>query len=275
MRTWLFVPGHDARKLHSALRSAADVVIIDWEDAVAEARKAEARKLTRAVLTSSPTRRCIVRVNNVQHPGFAADLAALRDLPIAGVMLPKVGAAAEVITAACETSVPIIPILESAQGIERAFEIAQAHPRIERLSFGPLDFLADMGAPWTPDNPAVQYARVRVALANRAAGLAGAIDGIYPRLDDRDGLRRDAAAARAVGYAGKMTIHPAQIAVVREAFSPTPEEIAQADAIMRAFEQAQARGEAAIRLDDAFIDPPVVRWAEQVLALRDADAAET
>lgn len=275
MRTWLFVPGHDSRKLEKALASAADVVIVDWEDAVAEDRKPEARATTRALLTQvSTSRRCIVRVNNVQHPGFADDMAALGDLPISGVMLPKVGDPVEVIDLARQVALPIIPILESALGIELAFEIAKAHDRIERLSFGPLDFLADMGVQWTPDNAAYHYARTQVAIAGRAAGLEGAIDGVYPRLDDADGLRRDAAAARAVGYVGKMVIHPNQIPVVRAAFSPTEAEWVQATAIMRAFEEASRRGEAAVRLESTFIDPPVVRWAQQVLAMREADAAE-
>lgn len=276
MRTWLFVPGHDSRKLQKAWSSAADVVIIDWEDAVAPERKAEARAVTRALLAQPrAARRCIVRVNHSEHPAFAEDIAALSDLPLAAVMFPKVGDPAEVRDLAQRVVMPIIPILESALGIERAFEIATAHTRIERLAFGPLDFLADLAVQWTADNAAYQYARTRVVIAGRAAGLQGAIDGVYPQLDDSDGLRRDAAAARALGYVGKMVIHPTQLPIVRAAFAPSPADIARADAIMRASEQATVRGEAATRLGNTFIDPPVVRWAQQVLAMSAADAAET
>lgn len=275
MRTWLFVPGHDSRKLHTALSSTADVVIIDWEDAVAEDRKAEARALTRSVLAqAAPTPRCIVRVNNIRHPGFGEDMAALVELPISGVMLPKVDRGIEVIDVARQVQQPIIPILESALGIEMAFEIARSHQRIERLSFGPLDFLADLRVQWTPENAAYHYARTRVAIAGRAAGLDGAIDGVYPRLDDDAGLRRDALAAREVGYVGKMVLHPRQIPIVSQAFAPTEAELAQATAIMQAFEEAQRRGEAAVRLGSTFIDPPVVRWAQQIIAIGRADERE-
>jgi citrate lyase beta subunit len=218
--------------------------------------------------------RCIVRVNHVQHPGFAEDVAALIGLPVSGVMLPKVGLPAEVRDVARQVGPPLIPIIESALGLELAFEIARADPRIERLAFGPLDFMADMGLQWTADNPAYQYARTRVAIAGRAAGRAGAIDGVYPQLGDDAGLRRDAMAARALGYVGKLLIHPAQIPIVREVFSPTAAEVVQAAEIMRAFDAAKQRGEAAVRLGSTFIDPPVVRWAQQVLALHQADSAE-
>jgi citrate lyase subunit beta/citryl-CoA lyase len=95
---------------------------------------------------------------------------------------------------------------------------------------------------------------------------------VYPLLDDDDGLRRDALAARSLGFVGKLLLHPAQIAIVRDVFSPTPEELAQATEIMRAFQEARARGETVVRLEGRFIDPPVVRWAQHVLAMSGAEA---
>lgn len=275
MRTWLFVPGHDARKVQKALHSTADAVIIDWEDAVPFERKAEARAVTGSVLGQAAARmRCVVRVNGTHDPHFRDDVAALGELPIQAVMLPKVADPAEVINLARDVEQPIIPLIESALGIERAFAIAQAHAHIERLAFGALDFVADVGATWSLDNAAIQYARARIAIAGRAAGLAGAIDSVYPQLGDDDGLRQDALAARAVGFVGKTLIHPAQIAIAREVFGPTPDERARAAAIMQAFREGSARGEAAIRMGNVFIDPPVVRWAEQVLAMDEADATD-
>jgi citrate lyase subunit beta/citryl-CoA lyase len=272
MRTWLFVPGHDARKIQKALRSDADVVIVDWEDAVPPERKLEARNLTGAILArESPRPRCVVRVNGRHDPSFADDITALDGLPISGVLLPKAGNPADVTDLAGAVGQPIIPMLESALGVESAFAIAKAHPHVERLVFASLDFLADLGVQWAPQDPLSQHARARVAIAGRAAGLAGPIDTVYPQLNDDDGLRRDASAARSHGFVGKLLLHPSQIAIVREVFSPTPEELAQAHEIMAAFQAARARGEAAVRLGGKFIDPPVVRWAEQVLAWHEAE----
>jgi citrate lyase subunit beta / citryl-CoA lyase len=274
MRTWLFVPGHDAHKVQKALRTAADVVIVDWEDAVPPERKPEARATTRSIITqefSSP--RCVVRVNSRHDPAFADDIAMLTDLPVSGVLLPKVADPDEVIDLAGAIRQPIIPIIESAIGVESAFAIAKAHPQVERLAFGSLDFLADLGVQWAPQDPASQYARARVAIASRAAGRVGPIDTVYPQLNDDDGLRRDAVAARALGFVGKFLLHPAQISLVRDVFAPTPDELRKATEIMHAFQQARSRGEAAVRVGGTFIDPPVVRWAEQILSMHAADGA--
>jgi citrate lyase subunit beta / citryl-CoA lyase len=279
MRTWLFVPGHDARKMQKALRSGAEVVVIDWEDAVPEDRKNEARATTRSILTQAPPRskapRYVVRVNNTRYPSFTDDIAALAELRVSAVMLPKVADPAEVVHLAGLIEQPVIPLIESALGVELAYDIARAHVRVERLAFGSLDFVADIGGRWTPEGEAYEFARARVSIAGRAAGLEGAIDSVYPWLEDAEGLRRDAAGARALGFAGKLLVHPAQIPIVREVFSPTPEEVAEATEVIRAFEEARARGESVVRLRGRLVDPPVVLWARQMLATHDADAHET
>jgi citrate lyase subunit beta/citryl-CoA lyase len=268
MRTCLFVPGHDVRKIQKALGSDADAIILDWEDAVPEERKAEARDTTRAQLPAETTGpRRIVRINNAGHPNFADDAAALAGLPISGVMLPKVDRPADVTRLAALTTLPIIPLIETALGLESVYAIATAHPQVERLAYGALDFIADLGGQWTPQGEASQYARARIAVAGRAAGLAGPLDSVYPLLDDLDGLRRDAQAARVVGFAGKTLLHPSQIPIARDIFAPTAAEIEQATTVMQAFAAARARGESVVRLPDGrFIDPPVVRWAEGVIA---------
>jgi citrate lyase subunit beta/citryl-CoA lyase len=113
----------------------------------------------------------------------------------------------------------------------------------------------------------------RIAIASRAAGLAGPIDTVYPQLDDDDGLRRDAGTARVLGFVGKFLIHPTQIDVVRDAFAPTPDEVRQATVILQAFQQARSQGQAAVRVGGTFIDPPVVRWAEYIVSMHAADTA--
>jgi citrate lyase subunit beta/citryl-CoA lyase len=273
MRTWLFVPGHDAHKVQKALRTTADVVIVDWEDAVPPERKPEARATSRAIVPHESTGpRCVVRMNSRHDAAFADDVAMLADLPVSGVLLPKAAGPDDVTDLAGAIRQPIIPIIESAIGVESAFAIARAHHQVERLAFGSLDFLADLGVQWAPLDPASQYARARIAIANRAAGLAGPIDTVYPQLNDDEGLRRDAAAARALGFVGKFLLHPAQIGVVRDVFAPTADELRKAMEIMQAFQQARSRGEAAVRVGGTFIDPPVVRWAEYILSAHVADA---
>ncbi len=269
MRTWLFVPGHDTRKLNKALQSEAEVVVIDWEDAVPEDRKAEARTTTHSTLASArPIPRCVVRINSAQLPSFQDDLVALAGLPVSGVLLPKASGPDEVTELARTVALPIIPIIESAMGAEAVFAIASAHPQVERLTFGALDFVADMGVAWTPLNELCRFAQARVTIASRAAGLEGAVDSVYPLLDDDEGLRRESAHARALGFVGKFLLHPAQIKTVREVFSPTADEVAQAEAIMEAYREANLRGETAVRLEGKFIDPPVVLWAQRILAMR-------
>lgn len=265
MRTWLFVPGHEERKLRKALTSRSDVVIIDWEDGVPPDEKEEARSVTRAVLAEvSPALRLVVRVNPPQTPWHEGDMAVLESLPVAATMVPKAEDPVA-LQGLVRLGIPLIPLVESALGVERAFEIARAHRLVERLAFGSLDFLADIGARWTPEGEAIQYARARVVVAGRAAGLTGPIDGVYPRLDDPEGLRRDAEQARRLGYAGKLLVHPRQIDIVQEVFSPTPEEVAQARRIVAAYQDALAAGRAAVSVDGRLVDPPVVRWAEEVL----------
>lgn len=179
-------------------------------------------------------------------------------------MVPKTEDPAEV-EAVASAGMPIIPLIESAIGVEQAFALAQAHPLVERLALGPLDFLADIGARWTPQGEALSYARTRLVVAARAAGLDGMIDGVYPHLTDLEGLRQEAALARTLRCAGKLLLHPRQIEVVHEVFQPTREEIEQARLIVRAAQEATLSKQVAIQVEGLFIDPPVVRRAYQTL----------
>lgn len=273
MKTWLFVPGHEPDKVRKALASRADVVIVDWEDAVPLDRKNQARSVARDILVNLPARpRVIVRVNSVQTDQYAQDIANLAGLPVSAIMLAKAAEPAEVQHLA-EQGKPIIPVIESALGIENAFQIAKSHPLVERLVLGTMDLMADMRARWEPDGPALQYIRSRLVIADRAAGLAGPVDGVYPQLNDLDGLQREAATARKLGFVGKLVLHPRQIDVVHQVFSPTQEEIEQARETIAAFDEAIAAGRSAIRIGDRFIDPPVVIWAQNVLRMAGEDAA--
>jgi len=266
MRTWLFVPGFDARKLKKALLGEADAVIVDWEDAVPEERKAEARRTTARVLAEvSPTPRVTLRINHPESPFFEDDLEALPLPHVAALVLPKVEAPGELLRAA-RAGLPLIAMIESARAILALPEIARARP--ERFIFGALDYLKDTGA--RPTQEALLFARSLLVNQSRAAGIAPPIGGVWPHLEDEEGLIEEAQHERALGFAGKTLLHPKQIAPARRAFAPTEEELREARAILAAWEKAEAEGRAVAKLPDGrFIDPPVVAWAERILAEAD------
>jgi citrate lyase subunit beta/citryl-CoA lyase len=267
MRTWLFAPGHEPHKVEKALAGDADMVVLDWEDAVPAAEKAMARRVTLEALAGRKPpelRHVAVRVNQPSGEHYAADRDALADLLLGAIMVPKVEEVAQAREVA-ELEVPLVLLLESARGVERAFDLARAHPWVRWLAFGPLDLLADIGGHWTPEGEETSYARQLVPIAARAARLHGALDGPWPQLRDLDGLRADTARGRRMGYAGRIVIHPAQVGVVRQVFAPSPDELAYARKVVEAARRATEEGRGAIAVDGRFVDPPVVRWAEGVV----------
>ena len=275
MRVWLFAPGHEERKVDKALASLdaegdarPDLVILDWEDAVPPAEKATAREVTLnriGALDLDTRHRVVVRVNHLGSDWFAADHQKLQGEFLGAVMLPKVETDAQ-IHAALDLDLPIAILLESALGVQRAFELCSVHPQVRYAAFGPLDLLADLGGEWTPESEETLYARQRVAIAARAARLVAALDGPYPRLRDLDGLLDDSRRGRRMGYGGRMVIHPAQVPVVHEAFAPTEDELDFARRVVEAAQAGESEGRGAVSVDGRFVDPPVIRWAESVLA---------
>jgi citrate lyase subunit beta/citryl-CoA lyase len=272
MKTWLFVPGNEPDRIRKALSSAADVVIVDWEDAVAPSRKDDARAITHTVLaTAQALHRVVLRINSCKSTEYWKDIEALNDLPVSGIMLAKVSEP-EDLQHLVSLGHPVLPLIESALGLENAFQIAKAHPLVERLILGTMDLMADMRAQWEPDGLSFQYFRSRLLIAGQAAGLAGSIDGVYPLLSDFDGLHQEAVTARKLGFIGKLVIHPRQIEVVHQVFSPTAEEIEEARQTIATFNEAVAAGRSAIRIGERFVDPPMVIWAQNVLRMAALDA---
>ena len=269
LRSFLFVPGTHPGRFVRALDSGADAVVFDLEDAVDATRKGEARQLVAEFLgasTGSSAMR-LVRVNAAGSTWLADDLATIAATPnVDGIVVPKAADAADVerVAAACGGR-PVFPLLETAKGILHAEAVASARATIPALLFGAEDLTAEIGVPRTIDGEELVHARSRVVLAATAAG-ADAIDAVFTAIGDDAGLKRDAGRARALGFRGKMAIHPGQIPIIHEAFSPSPEEVERARRIVAAFDRAQASGEGVIRLDDAMVDAPVVARAREVLA---------
>ncbi|HET9371201.1 MAG TPA: CoA ester lyase [Vicinamibacterales bacterium] len=267
-RSVLFVPGARSDRFAKALAAGADVVIFDLEDAVAVERKLEARRAVADFLANRPTARSrlFVRVNATGSAWIDGDVEAAAALDaISGVVLPKVETARQIEDVARRIpSATVVPLLETARGILQAASIAAADAKVPALLFGAEDLTADLGIPRTVEGEELLFARSQLVMA-AASTSAEPVDAVFTDLDDLDRLRVDAARARALGFRGKMAIHPAQVPVINDVFAPSAEEIARAKSIVEAFEAA--KGDAVIRLDHQMIEAPIVLRARRVLTL--------
>ncbi|MEU5806953.1 HpcH/HpaI aldolase/citrate lyase family protein [Streptomyces sp. NPDC004244] len=261
--TWLYVPGDRAGVVAKALHSGADAVIVDLEDAVSASRKEYARAATAELLAERPPVAVHVRVNALDSPWGGADLAALTGLRgLSGLRLPKVTAPQQVAQAADRTGgVALHALLESALAVERAYDIARAHPALRGLSLGEADLCADLGI---CGEAGLDWPRSRVVVAARAAGLAPPAQSVFPDIRDMEALAASCARGRALGFLGRAAIHPRQLPVIERAYLPAPEEVSAAEEIVA----AARRSPGAVALPDGrFVDPAVLAGAERVVAL--------
>lgn len=267
----LYVPGSDERKIAKIPGLGTDAVILDLEDSVAVTAKVTARRMVAARLREPAGAADLwVRVNPSDSEYFDDDVRAIAGPGLAGVVLPKAERAADVARLdelLTGSQAAILPTVETVAGLRAAEAIAAASPRVRALGFGAGDFSLDVGIDWSlkPDHPLLTAARVELVLASRAAGVGAPHDGAYPRHGDLDGLREQAEFARSLGFATKHAIHPGQVATIRAAFRPSDRAIDHAERVVRAFEEAEADGRAAITVDGALVDYPVWRRARQVL----------
>jgi (S)-citramalyl-CoA lyase len=264
IRTALFVPGSRPERFSKALAAGADIVIVDFEDAVEEALKRQAREHLGSFLVANPSVRILVRVNAPEHAEHAEDLAFCAAHPgVSGVLLPKVESAAQVARVQA-TGKPVWPLVESARGLLALAEIAAA-PGVERLSFGALDLALDLNLN-TGSAAAEQVlgqARYAVVLHSRGAGLAAPLDGVHPDFNDLDGLARSVRHAADMGFAGALCIHPRQVEAIHRTLQPSAEELAWAERVV----EAARCGAGAFQLDGKMVDAPVVERAQRLLAL--------
>lgn len=258
-RSLLFVPGNRPARFAKAAATAADLVIVDLEDAVPQDKKAGARDAVRQWLCADG--RSAVRVNGTRTVHYQQDVAALAGLPgLSTVVVPMAedpGALAA-LHQKLGADVEIVALIETALGLVRAFELAST-PGVSRLAFGHLDFAADIDS--STEDEAMLMARSSLVVASRAAGLPGPVDGVTTALDDPAVSGVDAARARRLGFAGKLCIHPSQVEAVNTAFSPTMEEVAWAHRIVEA---STAGG--VVRVDGHMVDAPVILRAQAILA---------
>jgi citrate lyase subunit beta/citryl-CoA lyase len=233
-----------------------------------------------------------VRTNAVETGLLWDDVVAAGRSPAVGVIIPKAEdpqLIAQLDTALTvmesesgreQRSITIIPLVESARGVMRTYDMAVASDRVKCVMFGggeQGDLVADLGAEWTPEGTGLMYARAHVLLAARAAGVPYPMEAVFMDFRNPDGLRVECDLARTLGYVGKVAIHPAQIDMINEVFTPDAELVAYNRKVLAAFEEAEADGEASIAVDGKMVDYAVARVARAVIARAEAAAraAET
>ncbi|GAA3228293.1 HpcH/HpaI aldolase/citrate lyase family protein [Dactylosporangium siamense] len=279
MRSYLYVPGDAPQKLDKALTRGADALIVDLEDAVPAAGKSRARALVAEWLDALPADRPAIWVRVNPGPTGEDDVRAVTGPNLAGVCLAKAGSAAEVaafgatIAAAEEAcgrpvgSVAVVPLLESAAAVLGAPDIARA-PRVARLQIGEADLRAELGVTLGPDERELLFVRSQIVLASAAAGIAPPVASVSTDYRDLAALRASTVAFRRLGFLGRACIHPAQVAVVNEVFTPTPEEVAEAADLVRRFDAALDSGAGVlVDVDGRMVDAAVVRAARRIVDL--------
>jgi len=282
LRSFMFVPGNSEKMTTKALGlTNLDVAMFDLEDGIPVAHKEEGRVLVRSLLGRPPGGpRRWVRMNAIGSDNMEPDLRAVVVKGLEGLVLPKIEEAEEVrvverfldsheASVGLEPgSVGLIAAIESAHGLLNAPAIASVSPRVVGLMFGAEDFGLDIGLTTNREGEAREliYARSAVVVAAAAAHVQS-IDGVWPDFRDEEGLRSDSLQARRLGFTGKSTFHPGQIDVINEMFSPTAEDVAYAQRVIDAFEEAEAAGQGAVALGGQLIDRPIVERARRVLRL--------
>jgi citrate lyase subunit beta/citryl-CoA lyase len=288
LRTLLFAPGSDARKLERVVSFGADAVVLDLEDAVADAEKTAARGLVRAALDAyGGDVSAWVRVNGEQTGRLADDVGGVAGVRLAGIMVPKVEdpqtlprvdellGEREQALAQEPGSVALLAIVETARGLVRVDEIAAAAPpRLLTLVFGLGDFSVDIGVDVSRDGDELLYARSRIVVAARAAGLVPPVDGPYLGIHDAEGLEADCRRSRSLGFQGRVIVYPGQVDVAARAYSElSAEEEARCREIVDAFEAAESAGSASIQVGGRFVDYPIYEHARRKLRLAETATA--
>jgi citrate lyase subunit beta/citryl-CoA lyase len=283
VRSMLFTPGDRLDMLAKAVNSGTDAVIVDLEDSVSIDSKPEARDNLQQ-LPESPVP-YYVRTNAIETGLLWDDVVAAGRAPSVGVIIPKAedprvisqvdGAltALEMTTGREVGSITVIPLVESALGVRLTYEMATASDRVECVMFGggeQGDLVADLGVEWTPEGTGLMQARSQVLLGARAAGVPYPMEAVFMDFRNQEGLRVECELARTLGYVGKVAIHPAQVEVINDVFTPSPEAVEYQRKVLAAFEEAEAAGQASIAVDGKMVDYAVARVARTIIARAEA-----
>lgn len=263
LRSLLFAPASEERKLRKALEAGADAVIADLEDGTAPGEKEAARAIVEAVFAENEARCArIVRLNAVDTHWFAGDLELVARLAVDFLMLPK--ATPQAVAALGSAGPPVLAIVETAAGLRLAYETGSSD-RVTALVLGTHDLGAELRTRARPDGLEILYARSKVVTDSAAAGLRSPFDTVYLDIRDAEGIEREADLARSIGFGGKLCIHPAQVETVNRIFTPSEAELEWARRVLEAYHEALRDGRGAVALDGKLVDMPIVRQAERLL----------
>lgn len=282
-RSMLFLPGNTPNMLINGNCLGSDAVIFDLEDAVPPSEKDAARILVRNTMRYTDFRGCeiIVRINSIDTPYWKQDIDQILPQRPGLIMLPKTGTAQDVLEADAYISqaekqlgfepntVGLMPLLETALGVENAFSIASASQRVRALFLGAEDLTADLRCKRTKESREIEYARTRLVVAARAAGV-DVYDTPFTDVNDDEGIRKDAACAKSLGFTGKASISPRHVEVINQVFSPTQKDVDYAYEVMDAIALAKEQGRGAIALHGKMIDAPIVARAQQTIDMAQA-----
>ncbi len=277
----LFTPGDQPRRITKALTSLpTDAVILDLEDAVALDQKIPTRTPVVAALAQPRNPRLYVRINDASTPFFFGDLVAVVQPGLDGVMLPKTANPEQVFLAdaylthlerergLAPKSIELMPLIENATGaasLRRLCRRAKQTKRVKQIGLGATDFTNDIGATWTEDESQLLLVCSQMVLYSREAGLAPPIDSVYPLYKDHTGYEARCRRSRALGFGGRMCVHPDQLEPTNRLYAPTEDEIAWARDVIAAFEAAEAKGIAALTVRGQLVDYAFVTRARQLL----------
>lgn len=281
----LFTPGHRLDLLEKAMNSGTDAVIADLEDAVSIDNK----PLARANLSELPRSPVpwFVRTNAADTGMLWDDVVAAARANVAGIILPKAedpsvisqidGAltALEMLSDKEVGSTTLIPLIESAMGVRLTYEMATASDRVECVMFGggeQGDLVADLGVEWTPEGTGLMQARAQVLISSRAAGVPYPMEAVFMDFRNLEALRIESELARTLGYIGKVAIHPGQVPVINDVFTPSDDVVEYQRKVLAAFEEAEADGKASIAVDGKMVDYAVARVARTIIVRAEAAA---
>lgn len=285
-RSFLFAPGNHPRRVEKALSLDADATILDLEDACPISEKVATRAVVVAAYQKPHRPLGFVRVNAMSTEWGYADIVAVVQKGVDGIILPKLETVDEIRAADWlvanlerDRGLPvggfdILPIIETAKGLANVRAICAAGTRVKRIAFGAGDFTLDMNMTWTRAETELLPYRSECVLASRAGGIEPPIDTVWVDLKDPEGFRQSVINIKGLGFQGKMCIYPDQVPVVNEVLSPTGAEVAWSRRVVDAFKEAEKSGSASIQLDGKFIDYPIVFRADRIIAMAERIAGK-
>lgn len=276
-RSYLFAPGNHERRVEKALGLGADVVILDLEDAVAISEKKSTRELINKTLEQPRNCAVFVRVNAYDTEFCYGDICSIVSENLDGIVLPKLESLEDLRSidwllgnleqerGLPNGSIDLMPIIETAVGLVNIREIARADTRVKRLAFGGGDYTRDLGMEWTLKEDELLPVRSEMVLASRFGKLEPPVDTVFIHIKEHGAFRSSCSNILGLGFQGKMCIHPDQVPVTNETFTPDPEEVKWSQRVIDEFAKAEKAGIASIQIDGYFVDYPIVEKAQRTV----------